>query len=978
MSHERELAKSIHAGFINRKSDSLEQFRPRLLVNNHSAGTKVLTSLIKELEQCEEFFFSVAFITYSGVIVLLNTLKELEAKGIKGKILASQYLDFTDPKALKKLLEFENISLKISTGESLHTKGYIFRNDKSYNVIVGSSNLTQSALTKNNEWNMRVSSMEEGSIVHETLNEFNRIFDGATVVTNEWIEAYRLIYFQHKERELAQKYTRPHVIDIVEYTDNDLYKLPEISPNKMQVKALIGIELIRNKNEKKALLVSATGTGKTYLAAFDVKNVNPKKMLFLAHREQILNQSLDSFQKIIGTHRTMGILSGHSKDCSADFLFSTVQMMSKDHMLESFRKDAFNYIVVDESHRAGANSYQKILDYFDADFLLGMTATPERTDEHNICEDFDYNIAYEIRLEQALEEDMLCPFHYFGITELSVEGQSIDDKTEFKYLVSEERINHIVEQVTFYGYDGFFCKGLVFCSRNEEARILADEFTKRGYKSMALTGENTQDEREHAVKRLENGSSADHLDYIFTVDIFNEGVDIPQVNQVVMLRPTKSAIVFVQQLGRGLRKYKSKEFVTVLDFIGNYNNNFMIPIALSDDRSYNKDNIRRFVAEGSRVLPGCSTINFDAIAKKKIYQAIDTVNFNSVTFIKDSYKNLKYRLGRIPTYMDFEKHDSMDMARVFESKSLGSYHNFLVKYEDEYQVDFNDQQVKYIEFISRKLAIGKRPHELIVINGIIQGEKKLMAYMRQQLMDSYHIDCETKTITNVLNVLSNEFQTSLAKKTFLDACIFDYREEKHYINKDFRACLNDNEFRCHLLELVEFGLFRYTKYYGDNYKGTSLQLYQKYSYEDVCRLLEWEKNVVSLNIGGYKYDKPTKTFPVFINYHKEEGISETIKYEDRFLSNTQMTAISKSKRTIESNDVHTFINSEELGVSIELFVRKNKDDKGSKEFYYLGRTRIVGEPVPFKMDGGKVDAVELTHQLETPVREDIYAYITEN
>jgi len=414
-----------------------------------------------------------------------------------------------------------------------------------------------------------------------------------------------------------------------------------------------------------------------------------------------------------------------------------------------------------------------------------------------------------------------------------------------------------------------------------------------------------------------------------------------------------------------------------MGFIGNYNNNFMIPMALSDDRSYNKDTIRKFVAEGSRVIPGCSTINFDTVAKKRIYQAIDNVNFNKVDYIKESYKNLKFRLGRIPSYMDFEEHDSMDLARLFENKSLGSYHNFLLKYDDDYTTDFNDQQMKYLEFISKKLAIGKRPHELIVIKDIINGEKKLMGHLHQQLTDVYHIDCYDKTMTSVFNVLSNEFQTSLAKKTFAEATIIDYRDGKKYVNKRFRECLLDLEFRDHVLELVEFGLYRYKKYYGNNYQGTSLQLYQKYSYEDVCRLLEWEQNVVSLNIGGYKYDQPTKTFPVFINYHKEEDISDTIKYEDRFLSPSDMTAISKSKRTLKSNDVDTFIHSKELGVSIELFVRKNKDDKGSKEFYYLGRTHIVGDPVPFKMGDTQVDAVELTHQLDTPVREDIYEYITE-
>lgn len=300
---------------------------------------------------------------------------------------------------------------------------------------------------------------------------------------------------------------------------------------------------------------------------------------------------------------------------------------------------SFYLTQADEVHRAGAKSYKTIIDYFQPKFLLGMSATPERSDGFDIFELFDHNIAYEIRLNDAMKEDLICPFHYFGITELTVEGKIIDDQTQFNHLVSDARVQYIKEKVEFYGYSGSRVKGLVFCSRNEEAQNLSKKFNDIGYRTVALSGASSQEERAEAVQRLGQDENEGALDYIFTVDIFNEGVDIPEINQVVMLRPTKSAIIFVQQLGRGLRKVFGKEYVVVLDFIGNYDNNYLIPIALSGDQSYNKDNIRRYVAESNRIIYGCSTINFDKITRERIYKSIDHADFNDLKIIKPGLFN---------------------------------------------------------------------------------------------------------------------------------------------------------------------------------------------------------------------------------------------------------------------------------------------------------------------------------------------------
>ena len=957
-----EILKASGTGLVDNLIDSNLALIPKLIINDYSKGNKVLNEIISELTKCKEFLISVAFITSSGIMPLLETLKYLDQKGIKGKILTTDYLNFSEPKALKKLLEFSNIEIKLYNKENFHTKGYIFKHDDHYKLIVGSSNLTQSALTKNKEWNLKISSLEKGSLTENVINEFYHLWSEADDLTLDWIETYEDIY--RKQIEYTRKSTIPRLAQ---------YKL---KPNKMQIAAIHGLNKIREAGGDKALLISATGTGKTYLSAFELRNYNPKRALFIVHREQIAKQALNSFRNVFGDTRSMGILSGNKKDIDKDFIFCTIQTLSKPEVFQNFNKDEFDYIIIDEVHKAGADSYQKVTEYFTPKFLFGMTATPERNDDFDIFKMFNYNIAHEIRLQQALEEDLLCPFHYFGLSDINVNGTELDEKSDFSCLVAEERVNHIIDKINFYGYSGERVKGLIFCSNKKEAIELSNLFNSRGYRTVALTGDHTHAERESAILRLEQNEIYNCLDYIFTVDIFNEGVDIPAVNQIVMLRPTKSAIIFVQQLGRGLRKNEFKEYVVILDFIGNYNNNFLIPIALSGDRTFNKDTLRKYVMEGNRIIPGCSTINFDEISKKRIFESIDEANFNDIKLIKESYNNLKQKIGRVPSLSDFDTYESIDPLRIFDNKSLGSYYKFLKKYESEYKIQLNDTEELFVEFISKKLASGKRIHELIMLKYAIKYKVNLIHRLEKELKENYNIDFKDSTETNVINVLTNEFLTGSGKKTYAECVFLEKVDSDYKISKSFNAHLENNNFNSIVEELINFGIDRYKKFYSNRYMNTSFQLYQKYTYEDVCRLLEWDKGEVPLNIGGYKFDKTTKTYPVFINYDKSKDITDTINYEDRFESPSQLIAISKSGRTVTSDDIVRAYNAENEGIEMSLFVRKNKDDKISKEFYFLGKIKAVGKPTEFVMRNTNKTAVKIRYQLFTPVREDIYEYIT--
>ena len=970
MSFSKNLARGLFNGYIDDEVKASEHFKPRLIINDIERGEKVLTSISDELKKCDAFLFSVAFVTNGGISALINTFKWLADNNIKGTIIASQYQNFSQPVALRRLLAFENIELRIVPDKQfhMHAKAYIFKKGEEYSLIVGSSNLTNDALCVNQEWNIKVTSTADGSIIKQALLEFDYFRKISTLVDEAWLTSYEKIYAYEKKKKFA----------IEEIQDLEEIELHTVMPNAMQAEALKQLEATRENGNSRALVISATGTGKTYLSAFDVKAFKPKRFLFVVHREIIASDALKSFKKVLGKHITMGILGGKNKSMDSDYVFSTIQSISRDEVLSNFAKDAFDYIVIDEVHRAGAASYQKILNYFEPKFLLGMSATPDRTDGYDVYSLFNHNIAYEIRLNEAMKENMVCPFHYYGISDITVDGVMIDEKTDFRYLDADERVNNIIQKASFYGYSGERVKGLIFCSRNSEASALSKKFNERGFRTVSLSGPDSFEAREDAIRRLEQNEDENALDYIFTVDIFNEGVDIPAINQVIMLRPTQSAIIFVQQLGRGLRHDQEKEYVVVLDFIGNYEKNFFIPMALSGDKSYNKDNLRRFVIEGNRVIPGCSTVNFDEITKKKIFAAIDSANFNEIGTIKESYKALKNMLGRVPTLFDFDQYGSIDPMRFSENNSLGSYHKFLTKYEPEYDLSFDEIKEEMIDYISRKFVNGKRPHELLLLRALLDGDTDVFSRLEKLLYETYQIELNDLTKESLINIMTNNFAVGAAKNTYKKSIFIEQSDTvlpyDFRVSDQFESSLKDEAFRDVIAQMVLYGLKRYETFYAARYKDTDFQLYQKYTYEDVCRLLNWEKNVVPISIGGYKIDKRTNTIPVFINYHKPDNISATIKFEDRFVSPKELIAISKSGRKLLSKDVQLILNSKESNYNIHLFVRKNKDDKISNEFYYLGLIEPYGQCKEFVMEGTNKSAVEIYYRLDVAVRRDIYDY----
>jgi len=542
---------------------------------------------------------SVAFVRYSGIQLLLETFEELEKRNIPGKILTSTYLNSTQPKALTALRRFSNLETKIyipTRDRGFHSKGYIFEYADKNKIIIGSSNITQCALKSNIEWNVRNYSDQNDQFACDVRREFAVQWNDvrSKPVSDEFIAEYSK-YLKRLGRLLPENAFE--------------YEYEAIKPNHMQTEAIAKLDRLRKSKETKALAIAATGSGKTYMAVFDVLQVRPKRVLFIVHREDILIKAKESFDRIIDkTLYTTGYFTGNTKE-DADYLFSTIQTMQLHY--ESFGATDFDYIIVDEAHHASSPSYTKVLSYFSSQFLLGLTATPERSDQGDIYSIFDNNIAVEIRLRQALEYELVAPFHYFGITEfneITYENVDIDDLAAVaKLLMISRRAEYIIEKMEFYGHDGSKRKALGFCATVEHAEFMAKEFNSRGYPSLCLTGENSIPERLSAIQRLE--SEEDCLQVIFTVDIFNEGIDIPTVNTILMLRPTDSSIIFTQQLGRGLRRLPDKEFVTVLDFIGNHRKSFLMAIALMGTKQFDKDSLKVAVKNSFADIPGSSHIH---------------------------------------------------------------------------------------------------------------------------------------------------------------------------------------------------------------------------------------------------------------------------------------------------------------------------------------------------------------------------------
>lgn len=720
-----------------------------------------------------------------------------------------------------------------------------------------------------------------------------------------------------------------------------------------------------------------------------------KEFFFLVHRGQLAKQTKKSYERIFDKSVSMGLVGAGHHEYDSDYVFATVQTLNRENHLFKYNPQAFDCIILDEAHHSSADTYQKIMEYFKPRLWLGMTATPDKRDDNidgrNIYEIYHYQIACDIRLQQAMEEDMLCPFHYFGISDISmlnekeIKAKKISERY-FNHLTSDERVKHIIEQADYYGYSGNRVKGLIFCSRIDESIELSNKFNNAGFRTVALNGDSSEDERARAFERLamDESDGTDELqplDYIFSVEILNEGVDIVEVNQVIMLRPTESPIVFIQQLGRGLRKAEGKEYVVILDFIGNYNNNFMIPVALSGDRSYNPDTIRKYVISGNSTIPGASTVHFDEIAKNKIFDSIDKIK-GMRSIIRESYITLKNRLGRVPYLLDFYESGQVDPLVII--REYKTYQTFLESVEkDTYIGKISEQELLILEYLSKTILSGVRPYELEILNKVLNKEIIYVDKMKIEFREKYGYEIENSVFENAVEILSGRFTSNEAeneKYHHVELVKLDEAQinERIYRVRCFAEKLQNLEFYKQLQDVVDVGLSRYKdKYSKEQDEKGIFVLYEKYSRRDVSFLMNCGKDLSSTMYGMKKINDDVF---IFVTYHKEESKEDNKKYiagkpdyEDVFEDNMIFRWDSQMGKGIKSSYVQSVVHATRRHLMI-------KKSDAEINFYYMGQFDILSVKSGKKLDdkGKERDIAKFKIKLHHAVRDDLLRYLQSN
>ena len=687
-------------------------------------------------------------------------------------------------------------------------------------------------------------------------------------------------------------------------------------------------------------------------------------MLFLVHRENILISAKQSFENII-PNKTFGLFTGNKKEKNKDYIFSTIQTMSLN--FSEFGKNEFDYIIIDEAHHVTSPSYKKVIDYFQSKFLLGLTATSNRMDGNSIYEIFDENIACDIRLNDALEHDLIVPFHYFGISDIkSIDYENVDlTKIDVlaKLLSVNKRVDYIIEQMNFYSFVGAKRKAIGFCVSKEHGTFMSEEFNKRGINSTFLSSEDSVLNRVKFIEKLEDDN--DELEVIFTVDIFNEGVDIPSINTVLFLRPTNSPIVFIQQLGRGLRKYKNKEFLTVLDFIGNHKKAYLIALALAGNKAIDKDSLKLFLSNNFANFKNAH-ICMDEISKQRILEQIEKENFNSLKYLKEQYFEFKSLLNnKIPKLVDFLQFNDVINPIKFIDESY-SYIEFLAKVENKNELKelvLNEEFIKAIRFVENLLPI-KRVYEFVILKYLLENDfcDENIAF---KILDKYLDRVDKETIIHSFSFLNQDFLDSGQTNRYLKLITFDGK--KVVKTKEFSKLLENKKYKEIFEDSLNYGIYLYEEEFGSiDLAKPFLKLYGKYNMLNIAQLCNFPKIHSSFRGSGFlKYEND---FFLFINIEKEK-FSKSANYSNAFLSKEVFTYQSKPSHNQNQGDGERLCQNEKFGVKLHIFVRKfAKVDKKTQDFIYLGLANSI------KYEGNKPISLEL--KLQIPLSDKLYEEFT--
>ena len=965
---------------LKRKNKDIIGNINELIINEKAKFRNFFVYLKQELLNCKKFYFIVSFIRYSGIQLLISTLDELEKQGIQGEIITSVYLNITDSKALRKLLSYKNIKVKIynNSSESFHTKAYLFEKEKYHSVVIGSSNISQSALYSAEEWNVKLTDSSFFNIYGKSLNQFEKLWHSneAIELTQDFIDEY-------------EKYKKSvNVQNTFDYRKTKIEQENEFVPNSMQKRILQKLKETRINGNKKGLVISATGTGKTYLAAMDIKQffeiksnaknklfeINDKKsktsnikFLFIAHREELLENAINVFSKILKIDKNeFGRIYGGLKEIDKNIIFASIQSLRNCY--NEFKPSFFDYVIVDEFHHSMSDSYLKILSYFNPKFLLGLTATPKRMDGKDILSLCDYNVVDEIGIKEALEEDLIVPFHYFGVNDYTINYDNIpykngkyNEKILLENLLLNTRTDYIVEKINKFGFDGDELSAVAFCQNIEHAFFMKEEFSKKGYKSAVITANTSSNERSEILEKFKNKK----IEILCVVDILNEGIDIPTINLLLFLRPTMSSTIFIQQIGRGLRKAKNKDFVTIIDFIGNHKKDYLLinyfssEVDNKDTLFTKKEKIINEIKNQFSNIPKSCYVELDRICQNRIIEKIEKINFSSKNILKEMYLDYKAEIGKseneILKVSDFDTN-----IELFQELSLklGSFYNAQLQFEDseikQNKISLlNSEEIEFLAYLEKKLTIVEPFTYLIVkylINNdfinleIIVDEYKNYFNIKDNFQKEYVINRIFTELVEDEILEKNSTKNRLFKISKKYNKIFENKKENNdeinlkLIDLDNSQNTNYN-FKNRLEDLLYLGLSEFKKNNNLSIFNENILIpYKKYKRIELQILLDSKVPKGSWRAG---YANTDKDICLFATIDKTHIFQENLKYDNSLFADDIIQWISQPKTSHNSSVGQMFIHHKEKGFKVHIFIRKYAFMNGNKTnpFIYLGNAK---------------------------------------
>lgn len=915
--------------------DILNKFRPKTSISTSTlftgnTGPTLESELSREIRTADEIDFLISFIKFSGLRLIYDDLVEYTRKG-KLRVITTSYMGASDYKAILELAKLPNTEVKISYDTKrtrLHAKAYYFKRNTGFSTAyIGSSNLSNPALSNGLEWNLKVSEYTSKDVV----DSFNKTFE--TYWNDEEFRTF-IPTDENNKKELKKS------LNINLNNNEGTYTFFDLNPYSHQKEILEDLILEREEyNSFKNLVVAATGTGKTMVAAFDYKRQikkGDKRLLFLAHRKEILEQSLNTFRGVLKDHNFGELWVGSHRPVDKTHLFASVQTLNSSNNYNEFAEDYFDYIVIDESHHASASSYLEVIKYFKPEILLGLTATPERMDDKNILDYFNNRIASEIRLAEAVNRKLLSPFHYFGVTDSedlshlkwSRGGYEVSE-LENVYTKSKQRVQVILDSMNRYLKDMETFKGLGFCVSINHANFMASAFNKAGIPSIALHSNTEQVDRESAKSKLQKGE----INCIFTVDLFNEGVDIPDIDTVLFLRPTQSLTIFIQQLGRGLRLSEDKEALTVLDFVGQAHANYDFSFKLRALTGKTRRGIKEEIVDNFPNMPAGCHIKLEKIAKEYILNNIQSSIFN-VNDLRRMISNFANNFSNSLTLSNFIDNYGIDIDRFY---SKYSFYKLLTEtgFKDEYEV-------KNINELKQSLRRFSRIDS-----------KRLLHFSRKILMQ----DLDIAELSKVDALMLGMFHYTV----WGNNPEVSYKESLEILREHNPDIVRE------LLDIIEYNL-RNIKSIEIEYEDENipLDIYASYSIQQIMVAFgKTKENYTYPMREGILFveDKNSDLFFITINKNEEDYLPSTM-YNDYAKSSELFSWESQSTTGVDSPTGQRYIKDRSKEHKVLLFVRESKNQYNhAMPYIFLGNAKYLSHK------GNK--PIQIVWKMDHPIPERI-------